>query len=119
MLAEMLDLPSVSSVSSLEIEGGSIKITREIEGGRQQLETALPAVLVVQKGIAINPRIPSMRGIMTARTKPLKVITASAVNAESQINSYETPPQKSSCRMIDPENLDELVELLHKEARVI
>ena len=119
MLAEMLDRPSISAVSSLNIEAEGVKIAREIEGGRQQLETTLPAVLIVQKGIAINPRIPSMRGIMTARTKPLKVVNPSPAAAEVQVNAYENPPQKSSCKMIDPENLDELVNLLHNEARVI
>ncbi|GAB1404836.1 MAG: electron transfer flavoprotein subunit beta/FixA family protein [Lentimicrobiaceae bacterium] len=119
MLAEILDMPSVSSVSSLEIEGESVKIAREIEGGRQQVETSLPAVLVVQKGIAINPRIPSMRGIMTARTKPLKVVADAPADTRTSISTYEFPPQKSSCKMIDAENPEQLVDLLHNEARVV
>lgn len=119
MLAELLERPSVSAVSSLNIENGTVKITREIDGGKQLMETETPAVLIVQKGIAIDPRIPSMRGIMTARTKQLKVVTAADASALSQVLVYEAPLQKGKCRMIDPENLDELAHLLHTEARVI
>ena len=119
MLAELLDRPSVSAVSSLNIEGDAVKVTREIDGGKQTLETGTPAVLIVQKGIAINPRIPSMRGIMTARTKQLKVVAAATADSPSRVITYQTPPQKSACKMIDPENMDELARLLHMEARVI
>lgn len=119
MLAELLDKPSVSAVSFLEIDGGNVKVTREIDGGKQMMQTATPAVLIVQKGIAINPRIPSMRGIMTARTKSLKVVPAAESEPKSRVILYEAPPQKSTCKMIDPENLDELARLLHTEARVI
>jgi electron transfer flavoprotein beta subunit len=119
MLAELLDYNSVSAVSSLNLEGNSVKVTREIDGGKQSIETSAPVVLIVQKGIAINPRIPSMRGIMTARTKPLKVVAAAAASPGSKVVGYQAPPQKSACKMIDPENIDELVHLLHTEARVI
>lgn len=119
MLAELLGRPSVSAVSSLNLDNGTVKITREIDGGKQLMETETPAVLIVQKGIAIDPRIPSMRGIMTARTKQLKVVPAVNASTLSRIIVYEAPVAKGKCRMIDPENLDELAHLLHTEARVI
>jgi len=119
MLAEMLDLTSVSAVSALNLENGAVIVTRDIDGGKQNIETSTPAVLIVQKGIAINPRIPSMRGIMTARTKQLTVVPAESVNALSQVITHQYPPQKSACKMIDAENLDQLAQLLHTEARVI
>jgi electron transfer flavoprotein beta subunit len=119
MLSELLSIPSVSAVSSLNFEGEKPIVTREIDGGKQQVATPVPSLLVVQKGIAIFPRIPSMRGIMTARTKPLKVVTATEINSLIKVTEYQAPPQKSSCKMIDPENLDQLADLLHNEARVI
>lgn len=119
MLAELLNVPSISSVSSLNIENGKPVVTREIDGGKQLLNTKMPVILIVQKGIAIIPRIPSMRGIMTARTKPLKVVAGTSVSPEIKIAEFVAPPQKSSCKMIDIEHLEELPELLHKEARVI
>lgn len=119
MLAEMLNLPSVSAVTNLQIENDKPLITREVDGGRQQVAIKLPGLLIVQKGIAIVPRIPSMRGIMSARTKPLKVVQGISADAMIEVNEYEAPPQKSSCKMIDPENLEMLAELLHSEARVI
>jgi electron transfer flavoprotein beta subunit len=119
MLAEMLRIPSVSAVTSLQIENSKPIITREVDGGRQQVSIKLPGLLIVQKGIAIVPRIPSMRGIMSARTKPLKVVTGVSGESLIEIVDYEAPPQKSSCKIIDSENLEMLAELLHTEARVI
>jgi len=119
MLAELMDIPSVSAVSSLNFDNNGVVVTREIEGGKQTLNTTTPAVLIVQKGIAIIPRIPSMRGIMTARTKPLRVVPGVAIDPLVKVLDYQAPPQKSTCRMIDPENIEELVDLLHREARVI
>ena len=119
MLSEILDIPSVSSVSFLGIENGQVKVKREIDGGFQALATKTPFIAVVQKGIAIEPRIPSMRGIMGARTKPLQVVEA--VQAESLLEyvNYELPKAKSACKKIDPENVKELVQLLHNEAKII
>lgn len=119
MLAELLELPSVSGVSSLNIEDSKPVVVREIDGGKQTISTSTPAIFIVQKGIAIIPRIPSMRGIMTARTKPLKVVTGVQNNPVIRISDYQAPPQKSACKMIDPEHIDQLAELLHTEARVI
>ena len=118
MLAELLDMPSVSAVSSFEIENDQVKITRDIDGGKEEVTSQLPMVAIVQKGIAIEPRIASMRGIMMARKKPLKVMEP--VNAESLItfNSFELPPAKPPCKMVDPENVEKLVELLQNEAKV-
>lgn len=119
MLAELLGLPSVSGVSSLNFENNKPIITREIDGGKQVVTCSTPAVLVVQKGIAIIPRIPSMRGIMTARTKPLKVVAGIDTDPLVKVQEYQSPPQKGACKMIHPEHLDELADLLHREARVI
>ena len=119
MLSEFLDLPSVSSVSKLDIEGGEIKLNREIDGGSEVISTPLPFVAIVQKGIALEPRIPSMRGIMMARQKPLNVVEAANVEALTSFKSYELPPPKAACKLVDAENVGELVNLLHNEAKVI
>ena len=119
MLAELLDLPSVSAVSSLSIDGGNVTVEREIDGGKETLACQTPFVAVVQKGIAKEPRIPSMRGIMASRTKPITVIEPAANEALSEFKVYELPKAKSACKMIDAENVAQLVELLHSEAKVI
>jgi electron transfer flavoprotein beta subunit len=119
MLAEFLGLPSVSSVSKLEIEGDQVKVNREIPGGFEVVEPDGPFVAVVQKGIAKEPRIPSMRGIMMARKKPLKVVPAAGAEALTAFAAYEPPQPKAACKMIDPENVSELVDLLHNEAKII
>lgn len=119
MLSEMLDMPSVSAVSSLEIANGQISLKREIDGGYELVEAVAPFVAIVQKGIAKDARIPSMRGIMTARTKPLQVVESVAAEALVEFASYELPKPKAACKKVDPENVKELVRLLHEEAKVI
>lgn len=119
MLAELLDFNSVSAVSGLNIENGELIINREIDGGSQVLTVAAPVVLIVQKGIAKEPRIPAMRGIMMARKKPLNVIAAIDVEAKTTLVDFELPPPKAACKMIDEENAKELIALLHEEAKVL
>jgi len=118
MVAELLDLPYVSLASKLDYDGTKATIEREIEGGKQTLEVACPFVVSTQKGIA-EQRIPNMRGIMGARTKPLNVVEPNGETALSTIASYELPSQKESVKLVDPENVEELVRLLHEEAKVI
>ncbi|MCF8405510.1 MAG: electron transfer flavoprotein subunit beta/FixA family protein [Bacteroidales bacterium] len=119
MIAEFLGLPSVSSVSSINIENGNVSLKREIDGGSEVVATQIPFVAIIQKGVALEPRIPSMRGIMMARKKPLTVVEGAAVETMTSFVSYELPPAKAACKMIDPENMKELVDLLHTEAKVI
>jgi electron transfer flavoprotein beta subunit len=119
MLAELLGFASVSAVSSLNVEGDIIKINREVDGGKESISMNAPVVLTVQKGIAIDPRIPAMRGIMMARKKPLNVISAVEVDNLTEIVEYEMPQPKGACKLIDPENVSELVDLLRNEAKVI
>ena len=119
MLAELLDLPSISAVSGLELKDGAFLVKREVDGGSEILEPAIPLVLVVQKGIAKEPRIPSMRGVMSARTKPLQVISPVSVAPRAGMSSFQPPPPRGACKKLDPENMSELVRLLHQEARVI
>jgi electron transfer flavoprotein beta subunit len=119
MVAEFLDCPSVSSVSGLRLENGTVRLDREIDGGQEVLETGLPFVAVVQKGIAKEPRIPSMRGIMMARTKPLTVKPAIAAEELTEFTLFEMPPARAKCRMIDAENVDQLVTVLRDELKVI
>ncbi len=119
MLSEFLNISSISSVSNLEIKDENVIINREIDGGTEVLTTEIPFVAIVQKGIAIEPRIPSMRGIMMARKKPLNVVSPVEVETLTEFASFELPPSKAACKMVDAENVKELVELLHNEAKVI
>ena len=118
MIAEAMDLPFVSLATKLDVNGTKLTLEREIVGGVQVVEVSTPAVVSCAKGMA-EQRIPNMRGIMAARTKPLTVIPAEAVADLSSYVSYIMPNAKSSVKMIDPSNMDELVALLHNEAKVI
>lgn len=119
MLAEMLGLPSVSAVSSLTIENGAPVITREIDGGKEEVSVPVPFVGIVQKGIAKEPRIAAMRGIMMARKKPLQVVQPVEVQPLTAYEEYQLPEPKAPCRMVDADNVKELVDLLQNEAKVL
>jgi len=119
MVSELLGMTSVSSVSQLGIENEQLVLKREIEGGKEALIAETPLVAVVQKGIAIEPRIPSMRGIMMARKKPLQVLQAADADSLTEIVGFEMPPAKAACKMIDEDNVEELIRLLHDEAKVL
>ncbi len=118
MVAELMDAPFISYASHLEMEGDTAVVTREIEGGSEVMETGLPLVVSAQKGMA-EARIPTMRGIMGARTKPLNVVEPVAASDLTAIAQYELPPEKGDVKLIDPENVQELIDLLHNEAKVI
>lgn len=118
MIAELLDLPFVATVHKLEIEGNNAVMDREIQGGMEVVEAALPIVLSSAKDMA-EQRIPNMRGIMAARTKPLVVVPAIDSGAVTEVVNYSLPEAKGACKYIDPENAGELIELLHTEAKVI
>lgn len=118
MLAEALDIPFISLASKLDVDGSTATIEAEIPGGVQVCNVTLPAVISCAKGMA-EQRIPNMRGIMAARTKPLNVVAPEEIAGLTSFESYELPAAKSACKMIDPENMDELVSLLHNEAKVI
>ncbi len=118
MIAEALNLPFVSLATKLDIQGGIAKMEQEIVGGIQVVEANLPLVVSCAKGMA-EQRIPNMRGIMAARTKPLTVVTPTAVEDLTSYVEYGLPAAKSAVKLIDPNNMDELVALLHNEAKVI
>jgi len=118
MIAEELDLPFISLATKLDLNGTTATLEREIVGGVQVVEVSTPFVASCAKGMA-EQRIPNMRGIMAARTKPLTVIPVSSNEEFTSYTSYTMPDAKSACKMINPENMDELVALLHNEAKVI
>jgi electron transfer flavoprotein beta subunit len=118
MIAEHLDLPLISLATKLDVNGSTLRLEQEIVGGLQVVEANLPLVVSCAKGMA-EQRIPNMRGIMAARTKPLQIIPAVAVETFTIYDSYILPDAKKACTMIDPNNMDELVNLLHTEAKVI
>lgn len=118
MVAELVDAPYVSLATKFDLNGTTATITREIEGGEETCEVSLPVVVSCQKGVA-EQRIPNMRGIMAARTKPLQVVEPAATDALTSIVSYELPPAKAGVKLISPDNVAELVRLLHEEAKVI
>lgn len=118
MVGEMLGLPSFSPVMKLDIEGTNVKMAREIEGGKELLESKLPLIAGCQEPIA-EWKIPNMRGIMSARTKPLKVVEPKAVNSPVKLNKFELPAPKGAVKMIAADNVAELVKLLKTEAKVL
>ncbi|ASU34838.1 electron transfer flavoprotein beta subunit [Mucilaginibacter xinganensis] len=118
MLGELLDLPSVSIIKKLDIDGDKVTVEREIEGGKEILTIPLPIVAGTAEGVA-EPKIPNMRGIMSARTKPLNVIEPVEVKTFSEIISYETPAPRGQVKLISADETAKLVDLLHDEARVI
>lgn len=118
LVGELLGWPSLSPVMKLELEGTKAKLSREIEGGKEQIEVSLPFVAGCQEPIA-EWKIPNMRGIMAARTKPLKVVEPSAVEKGTSLKSFELPPAKGAVKMISADNVAELVTLLKTEAKVL
>ncbi len=118
MIAELMDLPFISYASKLEMSGNTATIEREIEGGKEILSVDVPFVLSAAKGMA-EARIPNMKGIMAAKSKPLQVVTPKGVASLTTTVKYELPPAKAACKMISPDHVDELVQLLHNEAKVI
>lgn len=118
LVGEMLGIPSVSPVMKLDLEGKTAKLAREIEGGKEYLEVNLPFVAGCQEPIA-EWKIPNMRGIMSARTKPLKVVEPRTVESGASTVRYELPPPKGAVKMVSADNVAELVNLLKNEARVL
>ncbi|WP_126973808.1 electron transfer flavoprotein subunit beta/FixA family protein [Gynurincola endophyticus] len=118
MVAELIEAPYVALATKFELSGTTATITREIEGGEEVDEVATPLVVSCQKGMA-EQRIPNMKGIMGARTKPLKVVEPAAIEALTSVASFEMPPAKAGVKLIDAENPAELVRLLKEEAKVI
>lgn len=118
MVGEMLGIPSISPVMKLDIDGTKVKMTKEIEGGKEQVEANLPLVAGCQEPIA-EWKIPNMRGIMSARTKPLTVVEPKNTEASVVNKNYELPAPKGAVKMISADNVAELVTRLKTEAKVL
>jgi electron transfer flavoprotein beta subunit len=118
ILAELLDLPYISYATDLQVEGNVATVTREIEGGKEILQVQTPFVLSAAKGMA-EQRIPNMRGIMMAKKKPLVARDAKPMTDPVSVVKYELPAEKGAVKLIAPDNMEELVRLLHEEAKVI
>lgn len=118
MIAEYLDLPFISYASKMDINGNTATISRDIEGGTEVVEVETPFVISAAKGLA-EQRIANMKGIMMAKSKPLKVVEPVAFEDVTVATSYELPKPKSAVKMIQPDNMEELVRLLHEEAKVV
>lgn len=118
MLGELLDLPSVSIIKKLDLDGTTATVEREIEGGKEILTIPLPFIAGTAEGVA-EPKIPNMRGIMSARTKPLSVIEPVEVKLSSAITAYEVPAPRGQVKLISADETARLVDLLHSEAKVI
>ena len=119
MLAKMIGANFVNTCISLEIEGSSATAIREIDGGKETLQTTLPLVIGGQKGLVEESdlRIPNMRGIMQARSKPLHVKQGVEQSPRSQATTFEKPAPRGAVKLVD--NVDQLIDLLHNEAKVI
>jgi electron transfer flavoprotein beta subunit len=118
MIAELLDFPYVSLATKLEINGSTATIEHDIDGGDEVVECTTPLVISCNKGMA-EARIPNMRGIMAARTKPLTVVAANSTNPLTSISKYELTPGRIDCKYISADNPEQLVDLLHNVAKVI
>ncbi|HMT30563.1 MAG TPA: electron transfer flavoprotein beta subunit/FixA family protein, partial [Bacteroidia bacterium] len=118
MIGELLDIPSVSICKSLTIEGSNAILEREIEGGKEVINCPLPLVASATEGMA-EPRIPNMRGIMSARTKPLTVVEPVEVPVLTAVTGYDKPLARGQVNLVPSDQVDQLVDLLHTKAKVI
>ncbi len=118
MIAEILNIPSISIAKSLKIEGNTAVLEREIEGGKEIISTSIPFVASASEGMA-EPKIPNMRGIMSARTKPLTVIEPVETAKLTGVKSFDIPKPRGAVTLIDPLSPEKLIELLHSEAKII
>lgn len=118
MLAEFLNIPSVDFVTQIELDGGNLLLKRFIDGGEEKLSVSMPTVISATKELA-EPRIPNMRGIMTARTKPLKTVEPVSAETPVELVRFEPPVKKSSCVFIAPEEAEKLIQILHEKEKVI
>ena len=121
MLASLVNYNFVNGCVGVEIDGSSVSLVREIDGGNETLSSSLPMVIAGQKGIVEEKdlRIPNMRGIMMARQKPLQVIDPVAAKNATEVQSYQKPAPKGAVKLVNADNIDELINLLHNEAKVI
>ncbi|MDD7885541.1 electron transfer flavoprotein subunit beta/FixA family protein [Flavivirga sp. 57AJ16] len=121
MIAGLTNANFVNNCIGLEVDGTSAKAVREIDGGKETVSTALPLVIGGQKGLVEESdlRIPNMRGIMMARQKPLTVVDPIDASAETTSVKFEKPAPKGAVKLVSADHLDELVNLLHNEAKVI
>jgi electron transfer flavoprotein beta subunit len=118
MIAELLDIPYVALAHKLDMNGNVATIEREVAGGAEVLEVNTPFVVSAAKGLA-EQRIPNMRGIMAARTKPLTLVPAAEATPSTVVKEYSMPPAKGGCKYIDPENAGDLIRILHEEAKAL
>lgn len=120
-VAAELGYSFVNNCIGLEVDGSNAKATSEIDGGKESVSFSLPAVVAGQKGLVEENdlKIPNMRGIMQARTKPLNVVAASGADLQVKADGFQKPEPRSSVKLVDKDNIDELVRLLHEEAKVI
>lgn len=118
MVGEMLDIPSVSIIKKLDVDAGTATLEREIEGGKEVLSIQGQFIASCAEGVA-EPKIPNMRGIMSARSKALEVVEAVEAAELSKVASYDTPAPRSAVKLIPAEEAASLVNLLHSEAKVI
>ncbi|WP_376777000.1 electron transfer flavoprotein subunit beta/FixA family protein [Flavobacterium covae] len=121
MTAGLLGYNFINSCIDLKIEGNAVTAAREIDGGKEVVATSLPLIVGGQKGLVEEKdlRIPNMRGIMTARTKPLSVVEPVGADVATKAVKFEKPAPKQEVKLVSPDNLDELINLLHNEAKVI
>jgi len=121
MIAGLLGFNFINSCVALTVDGSSVTASREIDGGKETASTSLPLIIGGQKGLVEEKdlRIPNMRGIMTARTKVLTILEPVAASSETKAIKFEKPAPKSAVKLVNADNLDELISLLHNEAKVI
>ena len=118
IIAEYMGIPFVAGVPKFDYDGTTATMDREVDGGKEKLTVNPPFVASIQEGVC-EPRIPSMRGIMSARTKPLTVVEPIEAATFASVLSYELPPPKGECRYVESENAEQLIELLHTEAKAL
>ncbi|MBB4800387.1 electron transfer flavoprotein beta subunit [Flavobacterium nitrogenifigens] len=121
MIAGILGSNFLNSCTGLTVDGNNVKAVREIDGGKETVSTTLPLIIGAQKGLVEEKdlRIPNMRGIMTARTKALTILEPVDAAVNTKAVKFEKPAPKSAVKLVSADNLDELINLLHNEAKVI